>query len=756
MLQDAKTAVERLVSEHVKGDIEKEKVYQYSEARRHESYWRGLQYLKPVVRDGVVVDYTPSGVVNPGTNQVQDQYNTVVNVIRGDGRKFVAVLGQRSPNVKAAPDRSDNETMIRRSRKADVAAQFLRSAWKVDSKHRHLAMSLWKNGTTFGYTSWVTDRHKYGVTKEPQIEFVDKAVGEGAYTCVQCGASVPESQMQGVCPGCGSGIGPESYMEPEMVPVPEVTSVQEFDNGCVELRICSIFTVTTPFYIENLHEAPWLWYEYEEHKGSLMSAFPELESMRLDEASASDSGTSAQGRLSRDLASSPTGNQVSTRRNRWTFTRFWLMPCMYALLADSQKPIRQYLSTQFADGVRVTMVQGKVIRLDAERLTDVWSMCKPETSEYIYADAICKDFMPIQDVLNDHVNQGREMWERAIPATAVDPRIFDLKKLREHAGLPGEFIPTIPGVGARLQDSMYKLPVAEPNPQMMVFADALKEYGRENTGILKPIFGADSGNQTATEAEQKRTQALMQLNTTWNEMRDFWAATYQNGVKQLARRAAGEIKVNGSVLTEDEIADLKELLEGGWHFEAEEAMPMTWNQKRALFWSIVDKGPEAWNFLGATHPLNAAYIQENLGMTGWKTPYLAARDKALDTIRLLLQGSPMVGPMGMEPSIPVDEFEDDHAFAVQVVREWAQDEEARRERERNQIGYANVIAWGMKHQMLAAPPVQVGPDGQPMPPADGQPPTDGPGAGIAGPPPQGGLVEQPPANENAMPNERAA
>lgn len=745
LLARFKAPLEALVSTHIRDDVDREKVYQYSQARKFERYWRGDQYLSPVLsQDGLsVVDWGVSGTVKSNGKSTKNQYGYSMNQIRGDGRKFIAVLGQRSPNVKAAPDKPDNETWVRRARKADSAAAFLKSAWKTAAKHRQLAMSLWKNGTTFAYTSWVANADKYGMIESPVYENRDVQIGPGAYRCFVCGTETPEDQFAGTCPNCGTPLGPENYIEPQTVQVPEVVDTQKFANGSVELRLCTIFSVTTPFYVEDIEDTPWLWYEYEEHKGSIIAAFPELADWSGEDGGNS-SGITSQGRISRDLASSPTGNYIAPRKNRWTYSRFWLRPAMYPLVTD--KTLRQELSENFPTGLKVTSVQGRIVRLEHERLSEVWSMCKPETSEYIYADPICKDYMPAQDMLNDMMNIGVEMWERAIPFTFGDPRVIDFRKFRDHAGLPGEMIPIVPGTGGQLRQAVYTPDAAKPDPQMMAFGDSMKEMAREVVGVLRPIFGADSGNQTATEAEQKRTQALMQLNTTWNEMRDFWAQVYMNGVLQLAKWGAVGIAINGSVLTDEEIQDMKELLDGGWHFEAEESMPMTWNQQRALFWSMLQMPPQAWSMLGLDHPMNASYIQSNLGLVGWKTPYLDARDKALDVIRQLLLGAPVMQPtpMGNQlvPSIPVDEFEDDHQFCVAVVKEWAQSEDGRRAKDANPNGYGNVIAWGRAHQMLVPPPMP-GPEGSGGPQGTGGPPPMPEGGGLESAPQDAGTAAPP-------------
>jgi len=89
-------------------------------------------------------------------------------------------------------------------------------------------------------------------------------------------------------------------------------------------------------------------------------------------------------------------------------------------------------------------------------------------------------------------------------------------------------------------------------------------------------------------------------------------------------------------------------------------------------------------------------------------------------------------PGQLMPSIPVDEFEDDHAFMAHAVQLWAQGEEAELIRTQRPENYANVIAWGKGHAQMIPPPP--GPEGEA--PAAGPPP---PGA-----PPESAPLQVPP------------
>lgn len=779
-------ALEFLTQQQIVSDVDREKVVQYSDIRRNHLYWEGKQFLYPVVLNGQVVDFSAASgsLLSTSPSDAQNRaYDYVINYIRGDGRKFIAVVGQRAPNVKARPNRPKDEHGLRLARRADEMAALLRSHWAVEQVHRQICLSLWKNGTTFVYTPYVSNGDLYGFTEEPQIEAVPGPIGEDAFHCMVCGATTPVSQMpleSGACPQCGSPLGPESLQPAPKGMIPQVTGTQRYPNGSVEIHVASGMEVTTLFYVRNLRQAPWLWYEYMEHRSVLLQIYPQLRAMLKDESPGPMLTSSSAGQVTRDIASSP-NSTLMQRANRWLYQRFWLRPGMYQLLLDQHSQQMTLLQENFPKGIKCTYVAGKLVQVEHEAIDEVWTAFKPETSEYLYCAPLCTDYLGPQDVINDTTNIMIEWLQRAIPLTAIDPTVFDIDMLRRYSATPMEFIPAKAGVGASIKDAMQTLPVAKPEPQMQEFGTQVREEARQIVGILPAIFGGDAGpQQTAREAELKRNQAMAQLGTTWNEMRTSWAEAYAKGVKQLAKHAGDRVWMlaeGSQEPTQYEISDLSELGNGGWHFDAEEAMPMTWGQRRDVIWDLIGKGPEVWGMLGLNHPANLPVVQEAMGLPDYHTPGLAMRDKVMDTIQKLLKEpphvtqtiNPMTGlpMMDVQPSIPIDPsgIEEDHAIAVAVVSEWAADEEGRRAKEdpATSEGYANVIAWARQHlQAMTPPPMPAGegeeegnkkpgeaPNGpQPSPPNPAQQavgsPHGAPGAPLVQAHPEAGMPLPPP------------
>lgn len=736
-----KEDLSKLVQQDVRGDVDPEKVYQYSQARRFELYDRGKQYLVPTVVNNQIADWSPltgtlkSGVANEGGS---GRYDHVVNVLRGDKKKFNAVLGQRLPVIKCMPDRMDDEVAMRQSRRADLEARKLYFEWELERQQRQLANSLWKTTTVFGYTAWVSDAAKHGTVEEPSFEMQDQELAPGGHHCMQCGADVPVEQAQGgECPQCGAPLGWDTQVPPETASVPTPGASKTYAKGAVEFALCTVFEVTAPFYAKTVDDLPWLLYEYDEHKGRILGLYPQMRQKLLnDELAGNASGSaSSQGTMARDTASSPTGSISTARKNRTLYTRIWLQPLMYELMRDEQK--RKMLSENFKTGCKITLVADEIVDIEEEKLAEHWSYCKPDVSEYIFADPVCADFIGLQDLINDMHNIQKETWERAIPWFLFDPMVLDPVQMRKHALLPGEGVPAKAGVGAQLSNSIWKAPVATVDAQMPVWTAGLHETGREITGVLPAIFGASSGpEKTAREAELNRNQALMQLGLIWSEMRTFWARVMENGIRLKSKYGAafgGDEEGD----PEEQLASLAELADGKWHCETEEAMPMTWGQRRDFYMFLLDKGPAAWQMLGMQEQNNLPAIQQAMGMEDWKVPGIDQRDKVYAVIGQLVKGAPTMDPTTgkVEPSIPIDVFEDDHMACAAMTKQWCLSDRGRTVKETSPQGYANVVAWGMAHMELTMPDPGMG----------------GPGPGMSAGDAGGGTAAAPSGPEPALP-----
>lgn len=746
--------LKKLVTDDIRTDLDPEKVYQLSDIRKQEYYWRGIQFLRRTITGGVV-DWTPVTATPANQNSDkpnEDLYNYCANDIRGYGRKFIGVIAQQPPNVKFQPNKKTSEDHIRRARKAQSVGDILRGLWDIEDLAITAALGFWKSGTQFIYTPFVADADKYGIVEEPILEDQQIPLGPASQRCIHCGTTTPIADgaiPSRACPGpmCGQEFGPEDFVEPETIAFPLPTGENsKYPNGCAEAHLYNGMYVSTPFWIRKLGDTPWLELAYEEYKGKILTAYRSKDKIykKLREMIGSDDSAGGIGgyaetmaRTTRDLAQSPSGTIILPHRNRWLYSRIWMRPSQYELakgevVIDGERvKLHEALAEKFPKGLKMTMVQDKVIDIEEEVLDYVWTMAQPEAAENAYPDALCKDLISSQDLTNTCLNIMAETLERQIPQTGIDVDVIDLNARKKHQ-LPGSYIPMRRKGGGSLRDSVVSMAVAKAEPEMAEYPTAIREHAAEGVNITRSLFGAGEREQTAYATNLKRNQAMVGLSPQLNALRKLIAGAEQNGVMQMALHSGGKIPSPHAPRTETEDIDgLEELAEGGWHAEADDNYPQNHAERRVNLLELMEKNPTALIPLGFGEIDNIPTIQDTIvGISGWKVPNSDDLNKVNNEIRQLLKAAPIqkIGMSGqplMIPSIPVAEFEDNHQFCADAIRRWAQTEDAWQEREKNPMGYANVIAWGKAHAGLALPPPGMepqpgapGPSGAPAGPQD--------------------------------------
>lgn len=696
MQYDTQTVVSELQGElknfiqrYVVMEVETEKQIQFAELRRAFLYWDGKQYLVPEVRGGMIVDW--QALLPPGMTPRRDpleldydsrgRYDTIINQVKGDGNKFIAVLGNRSPNPKATALDENSIDSARKARRADRICKALRKLWKVNEIHRKLMLHAWRDGTFFLYTPLEKDA---------------------------------QGRMK---PGLHAHTG---------------------------------YTVTVNFYSEDFMALPWLWLQYEANKGELIERYPQLMEW-IDSDTGSSDSISQVGLWTRALLSSNTGDVRKVSQNRWTYSEIWVEPMMYNFFGKKTYglqniPLRIWFKENFPRGARITLVGDKVVDIVPESYKDVWACGQPGIASTIMMPPVCKDFIPVQDVLNNIVNLNQENIERGIPLTLVDGNVLNVAAINSRNAVPGEFIEAIPGSSGRLTDAVKSVEVAEYQPDAQRFAAEVLELGRQITGVLPPIFGGGDSN-TAREADIKKTQALMQLGLVWLGALDAWRGAYTNAVRILALFGADILRKYG--LSEVDIQGVSELIDpetqdlSGFVIEVEESIPATWGQRKDAVMFLLEGGsPEKMQVSGAMDPANAGNVQDALGLQNWTVPGNNLKEYVMDEIKGLLaeqpqmpppmmDQDPMLGMQGMQGPEPMpmssrmpDPVIIDPMMAMPLVREWLLSEEGRMNQEMNPEGWENVRLWAQALMDMSMP-MPMGPEGPGEPPmAEPEPPME--------------------------------
>ncbi len=720
LIQSCSKAICRVMGSEMADEADIDRVWLLRKAHKNYLYYRDLEYFAPALYQGLVDSTGIDGSVVPYGDNGNGAYDYTQNNYRGYCRKFEAVVGTRIPNAVAIPNDPTDEMDIKAARAANNAAMYIRQHCEFQIQILWLAFSIFNFGTSFWSIEWVEDGDKYGYKSVPQMAEEDQPLG-GGFNCPNCGATHgiddPDNpQMPDECQQCGAAMKSAPYTPPFMAPVPKNLPPKQIPKGALEIEITDCTEISVPLDTDGMKgvaAAHWLRREREKHKSELLQKYGDiLRNPQQSDNTFDDQTASLQyGESVRSAMASPIGVVRPKRENRWTVIEEDWQPRMYEMVDDKQ--IRQLLKENFPLGLRITAVRGVIVDLENRKLDEHWQECQPEPTKRIMADPLGDDWVVTQDILNNLLNQCNETVERANEPGFADPTRVDLDAYQRRRSEPGDLIPALRPAGGSLQDLIYRPPAVQFSEQIPPFRAQVEQTSQQNSGLLEVIWGGDTSDPTARQTELKTNAAIRQLSVMWVMMGKSLEKVYEKSCKLLADNEDGVLAFSKPKANEygkfDSVAVVIEDLKGGsYHFEADEAIPMTWGQQRDLLMWMLDKPTEILKAWGLGDPMNIFEFKELLGMPGMRVPNLASRDKGMDIISQLVNAAPIPGPPqpnGMpgpkQPSIPPD-WEDDSDFLSKLAKDYLTDNFELQQANPN--GYANVQLWGQAHEKRAQQP----------------------------------------------------
>jgi hypothetical protein len=696
-------------------DMEAERLTQVMMALSFIEMRRGNQYTAPKL-DKTTGDIT---LESARDNEGRDMFTSVYNIFGSDGDKFIGAVSSRAPNATVVPEDDEDDESVQRAKEAGAHLRDLRVKLRVDDKMGELGENAWVTGPSFGLTTYVSDAHKYGSTEEPVIEQVDVPVGPFG----------------------------------ETMPTPQVVGTKRYPKGDVELNIYNILYVTIPYKAKYLCDADYLCLEYLESKAVLKSLFGKKLRDKFGRYIYEDtqSGTKDSTFEAQERAYTPSGSaRDDWKKNNWRYSRWWIRPALYSMIEGSisfggddenaqSVSLAEQLYEQFPDGLKITLVNGRVVDVAHERIDEVWSVCKVAKGGSIIREPLGAGVAPIQRDVNNFFNMAKEIILRTIVKTAINAQAFDREALKENDAIIYEYVPVETGPGQKIGDLMQAFPTANMPDGLERILQAMLNVRREIGGVTEALFGGGQPANTYRAEKQRRDQSMIQFAPFFDCTRAFWRDVYTNAIKQRARYGSGKIKVPGEDGDGAMVVDMALLAEGGWHIQVDEGIPTTITEEtdRAMFMMAESGDPELPAKMGLVRiypsTFNAGPVavpdpkfQRMLGIQGIRAAGEIEREKSLEIIKRLLKEPPIVDidPMtGQEmrrPVIEPDPLIDDPALLGAMIREWCNDKPGRREADRNPEGFAHVLSFlqALKDLEMALAP--------PLPPEEGGAPSDVP------------------------------
>jgi hypothetical protein len=553
-----------------------------------------------------------------------------------------------------------------------------------------------------------------------------------------------------MCPNCAQQVIPgtqdQFFIETKLIG----TTSHPKSRVCME--VYGGLFVKVPVWARNQDDCNYLIYSYETHYANVLEQYPDLRGKVIEGQSAYDM-YEQWGRTSPQYRGEHPVHNVTVRN-------CWFKPAAYNILdEDDAKELRK----KFPNGIKTVRVNDEVCCAYNEAMDDCWTLTYNPLSDFIHFDPLGLLLTSVQDITNDLISLVLQTVEHGIPQTFADPKVLNFNSYRNSEVIPGGIYPATPKSGRALSEGFYEVKTATLSQEVLPFAQKIQEIGQMVSGALPSLFGGQTaGSRTASEYSMSRNQALQRLQTSWKMLLYWWKNVFGKAIPLYIK----EMRDDEKQVKKDEFGNFinvfvrKAELEGkigSVELEANENLPMTWNQQKDAIMELFQINNDQINqTLGSAE--NMPYLKRAIGLDSYIIPGEDDRQKQYEEIQLLVNSEPIQMPpdpmmeqqamqMGQPPpppqelpSVDIDFDVDNHALEADICRRWLVCDAGRLCKTENPNGYKNVLLHMKAHkdadaqmqmqqaqqQMMNQPP--------PPPPAD-----------------KGGSAKQPPQKNAGVP-----
>ena len=701
-------------------------------ARRLKLLWEGYQraWYSEVAHDWRIWDETQNS-----SDSNQAYYDKPINVFRAYLESIIAALSVTVPPIKCFPDDADSPLDIATARAGDKIAELIYRHNNVPLLWVHALFIYCTEGLVACYNYPKSDV-KYGTYEEKKYDSVSE--NHQYATCPNCGYQLaddmvsPESLTQlepirvkaeqskdefqpddvevqdvvqnadaELCPNCLMMIAPE--LSQETLIVERIVGVTNEPKTRMCLEAYGLLYVKVANYAKKQEDTPYLIYSYETHFANVVERYRDCHDSEYFDKLKGSTGPKDPyeewGRMNPQYQGEYPMNVITVRNA-------WLRPAAFNVLKSEEA---NHLRELYPNGVKVVFANDSFMEACNEALDDCWTLVHNPLSDYINYDPIGLLLTSIQEITNDLISLTVQTVEHGIGQTFADPGVLDFNAYRQMESLPGGIYEAIPKSGKSLGEAFHEVKTATLSPEIMPFANNIQSMAQLVSGALPSLFGGqmDSGSGTASEYSMSRAQALQRLQNVWKMFTSWWKEIfgktipmYINEVKT-DERDVQSTKDGNFINIVIRRADLEGKL-GKVELEANENLPLTWNQKKDILMKLLEnQNPEILAILGSAE--NLPIIREAIGLNDFIVPGESDRNKQYDEIKMLLSSEPIpnpIDPMNPElPSVEIDPIFDKHNIEFEVVQEWAVSDEGRLTKIENPNGYKNVLLHGKMHFM---------------------------------------------------------
>jgi hypothetical protein len=735
LTDEEKAALKELVKKASKRDYPA-RLIEVIQAWEAALFYRGFQFLIPQRGGGWIIPGESTGY---GPSMQMDLALLPTNIYSARAQMIIAALTRTVPSVRFAPERPDNDAAITAAESAEKFARVIKRNNDFIMIQTDGSRYLWTDGRFLYWSRYVKDGQKFGWEEddEPDDLVPENEPVEPEPTPVEgaAAANTPESAETAQETGEGeTTVEKEATAESEgeEVPVKRTPRGQEVRTAHGKLEVKLV-----PMMANDLDEVDVLIFETEVDEGRAKGMTPWI----ADKIKGGSAATVASGEIARlarqnvKLGMQSTYVTSDSIATDVTVQRVWMRPCELTKIGN--ETIREKMIETFPNGCYVCLMGEEFAFARNESMDDSWALAQAYSGDGQNRNAMGTSTLPIQKRLNNWLDLMNDVFVRTIPKKWMDSKAFAVETLRGQTNVPGDIGSFKRQPGTPVAELIFVEPAIAPHPSL---PDFIKEYSGPLAELLSGAYPALAGGDVGTADSgvaiaTQRDSALGRLAPTWHSMKNAEATSMKQLVRWGAKcrdKSVNE-KIPGGETITLELNDLKGNIL--CFAESDENFPETYTQKKNSVMAVFNdsaKNPQLQEVM--YNAANIEYLQSVIGIKELYIEQVAARNKQLGEIEVLLKAAPVPNPLiaelteklallekqGVDPaviaqaqqqmaalpplvsSVPIDAKLDDNFTESRTCWQYLNGEEGRKAKRANKNGFENVRLHFLEHDEAVA------------------------------------------------------
>lgn len=681
------------------------------EILKRRMFFKGQQYWWWNEKQGL---YLPPWERPADSDDELPTFMHVTNIFQAFCVSLMSVLSQNTVPARFWPQNVKQPVDVATAKNATKVVDVIHRNNGMSNKADDATYFLWTDGFIGGYVRYVADGERFGYDQQPIMEKQETEIAPAQAVCPECQEVYALDTNFGVCQECGAELKEQPAITAD---IPVETGVEDIPRGQEVIDIVPALNLKRSMWADEQKDFLYLDWVTDLHKAAAKATYPHAEDgidAGAGESGGQGSGTDIYERLARRLLYDGTAGLTRTSGSNLpdlgTFHRAWLRPRAFWQIQDKEK--RGKLLELFPKGCYVAFYGDVYLESRNESMDDKWRVMHAMPGEGQVRETLGSSIVPVQEQLNDAVNQIFETGMYGVPEGFADQNVLDFEARKQQTALPAAMTPVELTANQDIRSKVMFSPAVEPSAALMNYMGQLfSPIPQFLCGALAALFGGDTGtNDTASGIAIQRDQALGRVGRVWRKLQQFWAEVDMLAVRCFAKNRSEDVDYAvlgpGNEFKNETIA-LDEIQGNLVAFpEVDQQYPVLQGQIRGLILNLLNSGNEIFGAV-IQEPANLEYVFKQIGLTDIEVPAEDSRLKQQREIEQLLKEQPLPGPMDPQtgqpqllPSIPPDFELDNHAVEEIEGKKWANSEAGQTARRDNPAGFENAKLHIMAHEQM--------------------------------------------------------